>query len=231
MDNSLAIDGLLDAPDDSNLVLSPEEEEAFDEWFLQRSLKQLFGAHSAPQLRMDVQHWVFLVPFVSLDYADPHIRHALDAMRDRFREMVERRSVVHNPDETLSIRIREPDDQDVAFRISAEFQVIPYRFSFEAVCLRLMVDPEVMREQLRAQMDREGITQLIENQEMAVGDKCATASITQDDMFGVDYRDVRMLIAPESIPGLACHRAPTTEVVEDDGIAAQASLFESLMRA
>lgn len=225
MDNSLALDGIFDDSDNSEADLSAEEESAFDEWFLQRSLKQLFGAHSAPLLRMDVQHWVFLVPFVTDEYAEPHICRSLETAKNRFRVMVERRSVVHDPDETLSIRISDPVNQDVAFRISPEFDVIPYRFSFEAICLRLMVDPEVMREQIRAQMNREGITQLIENQEMAVSDKCLTASISQDDMFGVDYRDVRMLIAPDSVPGLACHRAPTTDVEADDAVAAQSSLF------
>lgn len=225
MAQSIAIDeSFLDSCNSEN-VLTQEEEQDFDEWFLQRSLKQLCGPHSAPQLRWDVQHWVFLVPFVSREYADRHVRLTLEATADRYREMVERGSIAHNPDETLSLRIRKPEDQDVAFRITKEFSVIPYRFSFEAICLRLMVDPEQMREQIRFQMNKEGITQLIENNQMAVREKREAPTHSQNDMFGVDYADARMFVEPMAVPGLVHFRLPVTEDQDPSLTDSQSSLF------
>lgn len=225
MAQSIAIDeSILDSCSSEN-VLTLDDEQDFDEWFLQRSLRQLVGTHSAPQLRWDVQHWVFLVPFVSREYAHRHVRLTLEATADRYREMVERGSIAHNPDETLSLRIRDPEDQDVAFRITKEFAVIPYRFSFEAVCLRLMVDPEQMREQIRYQMNKEGITQLIENNEMAVRDKREAPTHSQNDMFGVDYADARMFVEPNAVPGLVHLRLPVAEDQFTADTHSQSSLF------
>ncbi|HRP04368.1 MAG TPA: hypothetical protein PLV87_05610, partial [Opitutaceae bacterium] len=50
------------------MVMDPREATAFYEGLLHRSLDQLFSEHSTPELRWEVLHWVYSIPFVSRDY-------------------------------------------------------------------------------------------------------------------------------------------------------------------
>lgn len=197
-------------------VCDPHEQEMFDEWLLQHSLHQLENPHSSIALRWQVIHWIFTIPFVSRAYADPKLRQKLDTAIQAYRDSLEGRPEADLEATVFSVEVPSMDLKEVAFSITDEFSVIPHAYSFEAVCMRLQVDPEVMRQHVTYRMRVCGIAQLIEDNEMAVRAKCDAPEVEQMDLVGaVDYSDLKTFIQPITLAGI--HRPKhTLKVVDED---------------
>jgi hypothetical protein len=206
-------------------VCDPHEQLSFDEWYIAHSLEQLVDAHSSIKLRWEIIHWVFTVPFVSREYADTGLLTVLQSAVDRFRDSINSDPSAFDDSTCFSVEVQSLDLPEVPFRVTKEFGIAPHPYSFEAVCIRLQVDPEVMRQHVQYMMRVRGIDELIDKNEMAVRAKREAAGCEQQDFLGsVDYSDVKLFVPPIAVPGLL-RRKPGTRVAEDTEIAESLDLF------
>jgi len=184
-------------------VCEPHELVNFDEWYISHSLEQLMDVHSSIKLRWEVMHWIFTIPFVSPEYSEPRLRRILETIVDRFRQSVSEGKQTLDPTTCYSIKVPSLGLEEVAFNVTESFRVVPHSFSFEAVCIRLQVEPDVMRTNISYMMRMRGIDQLIENSDMAVRAKRLAPEYEQHECIdGVDYGDIRCFVRPISVPGL-----------------------------
>ena len=203
--------------------LTAEEMDWIVDWFFERCMKQLLGAHPAVELRWDVNHWVFHNPFVSKKFGGTKMWTSLQQLVDV--------AAKHTPYEKLvsteCFYVNEPRAGILAasFAVNDDLQVVPFRFSFEDTCCRLGTDPCEMREHIRTQMQEQGIDALIDSNQMAVGSK-NRCQAPQDDLLGFNYADPSMFIRPGSIPSFK----KLIPDVEDSGMSTefQGSLFNTV---
>lgn len=207
-------------------VCDPHEQADFDEWYVNHSIGQLFDAHSGPELRWEIIHWVFTVPFVSREYADIALYRILEGAVQRFKDSVQGNSEAVDPTMCCSVDVPSLNLVEVAFQVTPDFRIIPYSYSFEAVCRRLGVDPEEVRDGIRYQMHRKGIDRLIENNATGVSAKCAPPSCKQQDLIDlVDYSDVKVFISPIAVPGLVKRQKPFKKVAVPQAASETLDLF------
>jgi len=204
VDDSTELDAYIDNNDlEKILVFDPHELQDFDEWYIAHSLEQLMDVHSSLKLRWDIMHWVFTIPLVSRDYIDTELRQVLETVVSQLKAAVEIGRMAHDPTTCFSLKIPSLDLIEVVFNVTEDYLVIPHSYSFEAVCIRLQLDPEVMRSNVKYMMRKNGIEHLIECMESAVRAKCAPPRFLQYQMVdGVNLADIKTFLTPISVPGL-----------------------------
>lgn len=184
-------------------VCEPHRQSDFDEWLMNHSIGQLFDVHSSTALRWQIIHWIYTIPFVSQTYADPKLRSVLGTAVDRFRDSLDGDPSQFDPSVVFSVPVKSLGFEEVAFCVSEEFEIIPHPYSYEAVCIRLHVDPEVFRQHIEWQMKVDGISELIKTNDLAVRPKNSSVTTNQIDLFGpVDYSDLSLVIKPITVSGL-----------------------------
>lgn len=204
------------------IVMEPTEATGFYEGLLLVSRDQLFDQHSSPELRWEILHWVFSVPFVSRDYGSPFLRAILAKAVRRFREGISA-GKTFDPNTCHAVQVASLGFKEVRFRISEDFEILPDVSSFEHVCIRLDMHPEVLQERIEEGLKERGISELIEHAKMGVRPKCAPRLMEQQNFVDYDWGDIRYFIVPETVKRLVRREPRLTQ--EADVADRQVALF------
>lgn len=207
------------------IILTPEESIAFFEGLLYRSLKQLFSLHSTVELRWEVMHWIFSIPFVSSDYAEKPLRAILVGVARRFRQSVKESAEVFDPSICHAVPIESLGRSEVRFRITEEFDVVPETCSFEHVCIRLGLNPWELQERIEDDLKTEGVSELIEHAKMGVRTKCKSPRMIQDDLLSYNWDDIRYFIVPATVQGLVRRERRNPAATTDEDRQVSLALF------
>lgn len=200
---------------ETEIGMEPREATAFYEGLLHRSLDQLFSEHSSPELRWEVLHWIFSIPFVSRDYGIKPLRVILAKAVDRFREQNTPGAKSFDPNTCHAVPVQSLGFKEVRFRISEDFEILPDVCSFEHVCIRLDLNPAVLQERIEEGLSSHGIAELIEHAKMGVRPKCAAPEMKQEDFVSHDWGDIRYFIVPETVKRLVRREPRPAEITGD----------------
>lgn len=170
----------------------------FDQWYLKVSLKKLLNVHTSNQERWNIIHWMTSYPFVSDRWADPELRNILTRATNRLKLSGDIEPADIDPHAVIEREVSSLGLTAVCFSVTRRFEVVPYLTSFEAVCLRLDLDPEDLIAHVEYMMRQRGIQYAIDNRLSLVKPKIEPVPKTLG-LFDFDDSDPRVAIVPCSI--------------------------------
>lgn len=211
--------------EESCFYVSDQEQLHFADGLLERSLDQLFDLHSSLSLRWEVWHWIFSIPWVSEAYGSKPLRTILMAAVQRYRNALSRSAGATAVDTTVVHAVPVPSlgHKEVRFCLGEDFSVLPAIGSFEHVCMALGVPPEMVRDECERELRALGISDLMSSSRMGVKAKCAAPEMSQQDLIGSDYSDVRCFVVPSSLRRFGAF-APSSETGGRDDSTQQIAL-------
>lgn len=211
--------------EDCCFYVTDQEQLHFADGLLERSLDQLFDLHSSLSLRWEVWHWIFTIPWVSQAYGSKPLRAILMAAVQRYRNVLSRSAGATAVDTTVVHAVPVPSlgHEECRFCIREDFSVHPAIGSFEHVCMVLGVPPEIVRDECERELRALGVSDLMSSSRMGVKAKCATLEMSQQDLIGSDYSDVRCFVVPYSLRRFGGF-APSSETGARDNSTQQIAL-------
>ena len=193
------------------VVVEDRESVAFCEGLLLRSLDQLFSLHSSLELRWEVWHWIFSIPFVSREYGVKPLRATLATAVDRMRRS---NAIAIDPDTCHAVPVPQLGYREVRFRLSNSLAILPATASFEQVCLTLGLNPEALQDQIEEGLRSHGIAELIDQPRMGVRPKREAPAMTQHDLIDVDFSDIACFVVPATLRSPFARRPKPAEEAE-----------------
>jgi len=168
----------------------------FDKWYLMSSIKKLLNVHTSVLERWNVIHWMTAYPLVSHTYADPKLRRLLEAAAERLKNSGEVTPDEIDPLACIEREVPSLELANVCFSVTKDFDIVPHLSSFEAVCLRLGLDPEELWSHVQYMMRQRGIQEVLEDDQLSLVKLKKEPAPKTIDMFGFNYCDHRECIVP-----------------------------------
>lgn len=176
---------------------TPSCSSTFDKTYLRVSIKKLLYVHTSHKERWSIIHWMTSYPFVSHEWADIELRQLLERAAERLKDSGEISSEDIDPLGVIERDVPSLGLRSVCFSVTKKFEIVPYATSYEAVCLRLGLDPEELWQHVQYLMRQRGVQHAMDNDESLVKEKIEPAPKTED-MFGTDFSDPLTCIIPIS---------------------------------
>ena len=97
------------------------------------------------------------------------------------------------------VDVKSLELDDVCFSLTKDFDVVPHLTSFEAVCLRLDLDPEDLWSHVKYMMNQRGISNVLQDYELSLVKEKKEPAPKTVDMFGYDFAEKRVCVQPITI--------------------------------